>query len=1266
MNIYRKLLSSALIIFMIVFSWFSGSSLGYPVKSSASSIIHSCKVNDCIFDVSFLGLQCETIVGEDGQSYHSYEFPECDFFNDPGKPQIPFKKIYVCVPSDAQDITLEILSSTEHIEKQSVPLSPVTQTIFVTEGPYTFEKNIFKKDTTFYETFNDFYPQNIVEIIERANIRDVCYVVLKVSPLQYHPSQQEIKLFTSLRLRVFWTTQSDSHLPCIPASFVPLFKQLQLKNFNRDSFEVLRPSLIRPQVCYPTDLGSIRNNAEYLIITADAFYDSPSVRQFAKHKSSIQPMNVSVVNTSLIYSSYGQTIPIDPLLADTDENFDLQIKTFIKYVYDHWGNHTHQLQYILLIGDGYHQHITTLVPTHETYLEFYHQTVATDYWYCCINDDSGDEIINNDDTIADLFLGRFSAQTQEELQRAIEKSIRYELCPPDYPFQEWGSRILLTNGFIGNDSDFNYALEFRDQYLLPNYYETSYITAEDYEGNYQEAIDDVINQMNYGYALILHNSHGSVYTWLFGSVSNGFQFYPYHISKLTNKGKCPIIFSLSCLTGAFHNAHECLGEAFVNARGGGAVAFIGSTGESYAWQNKLFMCGTLTSLLSDENYILGSCLNAGKLSCDDYHRYMYELLGDPALNLSTVLSQSKKPEIIGCVNDYEIRNQTVIVNCTITNRGMSNATDVLVELFVGDPFNDGQVVDNTTSIIDLDSLSQRSCTLEIPLHEEWHGRPLYLYVDRWELIDELCEENNVSSPVLFYTHLEVDANGPYIVPLGDSIGFIGTVVGGGEEPFHWYWEFGDDSNSTEQNPNHLYTSVGNFTVTLTVTDANNHSAQDSAEVCIFQRPAVVIVDDDFNETTPGWMIDHFIELPTAIDAVAINGTIVIKNGTYSSSLYIEKSLRLLGENTDTVILTGNTVRIIADDVAIASCTLCFNSQINLDNTSRCSITDNIITIVGFGDAGIYQIHDPDNTTIARNRFYNFTYGMTSCYTKDDYILDNEFHTAIGIHYYEATSVTIQGNRFYCSQSGLNLIHSTKLLIEDNLFEKGGIDLFNYADTSECFWNTHTIRNNTINMKPLLYVKNQQDITISDDVGQLILVNCNKITVANLSFDNVSCGIQMGYSSNSSISNITFYDLSHCSLYLVASSDNAITGNRFDHPLQEGERFGCWILSSTRNRISDNMFRNNFFGIQSFYSEMNMIYHNNFIDNYFHAYSIGSDIWNLSYPEGGNFWSGYEGTDIYSGPHQDQPGADGIGDSSYYFYSGHDYYPFMNPDGWNQN
>ncbi len=48
---------------------------------------------------------------------------------------------------------------------------------------------------------------------------------------------------------------------------------------------------------------------------------------------------------------------------------------------------------------------------------------------------------------------------------------------------------------------------------------------------------------------------------------------------------------------------------------------------------------------------------------------------------------------------------------------------------------------------------------------------------------------------------------------------------GGAPPYTYNWSFGDDSGSAQQNPSHLYSAPGAFTVNLTVTDSNASSVE---------------------------------------------------------------------------------------------------------------------------------------------------------------------------------------------------------------------------------------------------------------------------------------------------------------------------------------------------------------------------------------------------------------------------------------------------------
>jgi chitodextrinase len=80
--------------------------------------------------------------------------------------------------------------------------------------------------------------------------------------------------------------------------------------------------------------------------------------------------------------------------------------------------------------------------------------------------------------------------------------------------------------------------------------------------------------------------------------------------------------------------------------------------------------------------------------------------------------------------------------------------------------------------------------------------------------------------------LVADAGDDYDGEVNETIQFNGSAEGG-VEPYTWYWDFGDGYNSTEQNPTHAYLEVGEYNVTLTVTDDIGNTTYDDAIAYIY-------------------------------------------------------------------------------------------------------------------------------------------------------------------------------------------------------------------------------------------------------------------------------------------------------------------------------------------------------------------------------------------------------------------------------------------------
>jgi parallel beta-helix repeat protein len=131
--------------------------------------------------------------------------------------------------------------------------------------------------------------------------------------------------------------------------------------------------------------------------------------------------------------------------------------------------------------------------------------------------------------------------------------------------------------------------------------------------------------------------------------------------------------------------------------------------------------------------------------------------------------------------------------------------------------------------------------------------------------------------------------------------------------------------------------------------------------------------------------------------------------------------------------------------------------------------------------------------------------------------------------------------------------------------------------------------------------------------------------------------------------------------LAFTNDSKIANNDATNDYE-----GIYLYSSSNNTVSGNdMTANSYCGIFVYYnSSNNVIYHNNFVANvaqvYIDSTSVGN-VWDNGYPSGGNYWSDYNGTDLYSGSYQNVTGSDGIGDTPYVIDANNtDYYPLMGP------
>jgi len=145
-------------------------------------------------------------------------------------------------------------------------------------------------------------------------------------------------------------------------------------------------------------------------------------------------------------------------------------------------------------------------------------------------------------------------------------------------------------------------------------------------------------------------------------------------------------------------------------------------------------------------------------------------------------------------NTEEMKNVSTFTN--LDTDGLGDPWD-----FVGDPYDDT----GNEDIWDID--------------EEEVINDGYPYL-RWE------EEEIEHPPIADFIH------DPETPKAHELVEFTDESDEGDVEILEWEWDFGDGQTSTEQDPRHIYTSEGDYTVELTVTDANDLSDTITREITV--------------------------------------------------------------------------------------------------------------------------------------------------------------------------------------------------------------------------------------------------------------------------------------------------------------------------------------------------------------------------------------------------------------------------------------------------
>lgn len=439
---------------------------------------------------------------------------------------------------------------------------------------------------------NGTYPGSVTELREPYILRDYRGQTLLIEPFQYNPVTKVLKVYYELTVKVKQkgtSTVNVLHRKRLVTKVDSRFYQIYKRHFlNFNSGSRYTP---------------VGEHGNLLIISYGSFMNAmqPYVDWKIKTGTPVEMVDVDSIGSAP------------------------QIKAYIANYYN-----TNGLTFVLLVGDA-PQVPASIIGGNDS---------DNDYGY----------VVGNDH-YPDLFVGRFSAETEAQVNTMVERTLNYEQNPPvDTAWYTKAIGIGSDQG-PGDDGEYDYQhiRNIGNNKLIPFTYNYAYELFDGSQGGNDAAGNPtptlVADAINSGATIINYCGHGSTTSWGTSGFNNG------NVNNLVNDNHLPFIFSVACVNGNFVN-HTCFAEAWTrathNGEPTGAIATIMST-INQSWNPP--MCGQdemddiLVEAHADDikRTFGGIAMNGCMEMSDEYGSDgdemtdTWTIFGDPALIIRTAI-----------------------------------------------------------------------------------------------------------------------------------------------------------------------------------------------------------------------------------------------------------------------------------------------------------------------------------------------------------------------------------------------------------------------------------------------------------------------------------------------------------------------------------------------------------------------------------------------------------------------------------------------------
>ncbi len=377
------------------------------------------------------------------------------------------------------------------------------------------------------------------------------------------------------------------------------------------------------------------------------------------------------------------------------------------------------------------------------------------------------------------------------------------------------------------------------------------------------------------------------------------------------------------------------------------------------------------------------------------------------------------------------------------------------------------------------------------------------------------------------------------------------------------------------------------------------------------------------------------------------------------------------ENCTSVTFSNNTV----DQAGLRA------AVVKMGNSSRCIVRDNHISVWGRG-YGIWA-YESLAVDISHNHVDCYEdLGIVTQTCSMAHVTRNEISSGSGIWLDQSSSSYVRGNilhldRQYAVFPWIAISNSINCAIQGNtLTRAGGIEANgctecevsdNYVSESGFYNGWYGSSGIWIQRCTYFTIRNN---VLDDCTGQGLVASGTNVTIEGNfitgNSNNIGGSVASGSGMVASGSNLTIrYNLisnnTRHSYYQMPAVYLSYCDNSTFEYNNVSDDFQVYFCDNTA--VLSNRFAAGWnLSVLSFKGRVTFT-GNDFLQPLTIAVSGNASLtdWNASYPEGGNYWSSYAGADEYSGPEQNLPGLDGIGDTPYAPTIGvNDSYPLMKP------